>query len=138
MKCRLLAIKAKDFCELYDSCEMAREEFNQKSGVRRTILCAFKNATDIPRLGDEWREKLLQSLEKGEVKTIDNLNQLGSKLEEGTWILSSEQVELLEAGSEVDNSVQSIKKKDGFKWPIRLISFDGWGDNHTVAYEEEK
>ena len=128
-KCRLLAIKAKDFCELYDNCEIAREEFNQKSGVGERYYALLKNAYRYSKIGDEWREKLLQSLEKGEVKTFDNLNQLDKKMEEGAWILSSEQVELFEAGSEVDNSVQSIKKKDGFKWPIRLISFDGWGDN---------
>ena len=50
-KCRLLAIKAKDFCELYDSCEMAREEFNQKSGVGERYYALLKMHTDIPRLG---------------------------------------------------------------------------------------
>ena len=94
-------------------------------GERYTTL--LKNAQRYSKIDKNWKEKLLNSIDTGKVISVDSGERLNHYLGKESWILSSEQVENIDAGSEIDKTVIDIVKKDGFKWPIRIISFEGWG-----------
>ena len=126
-KSRLLAIKTRVFCELFDSDQVFRKEFMCRSSIGERYTTILKNAHRYSKIGEEWRELVMSNVIEGETISFDDISEIGEKIEGKKWILSSEQVDGLDAGSEITDKGCEIKKKEGFRWPLRIISFSGWG-----------
>ena len=127
-KSNLLAIKTKVFCELFEKNKKIREEFMNKNSVSERYTTILKNAEKYSKIGENWREVVLNEIDNGKTISIESFSEAKKYIGDMKWILSCEQIEGIDAGSEVKIDQNEFKRKDGFKWPIRIISFEGWGD----------